>query len=1377
MHATQRELRRCLAARGWTSPRRHLSRFARMPKYDTITPVIIRHVQRALVLLVSLVTLLFLTGNPVWAQIGPHEAGNLPNIGDKVSGQPMTIIIRVGDSPGTIASTINKYRGAGPVVVRITGVTVATTPGGATSIANALNGVTDVLPAGTIVVYGNEMNNLYHEWKSRGRPGEGEDTSADVRAAAQQYAELFVAFSGALSDHYQAAVSTVDVYNGEFRYEPWVEGAAAAYAAADTLVANAYEIPGILTADAAVSAIEAATGMTVSFLTEFGPDPAVSVKEHLDFLTSTTPPRGLTATTLVPNKCGDREFRTDGSTPEPWLYFVDGKLYDVYGAEVQVSEGNNCEGAGFGVGDNVYLFPKDYGEELDKYLANSQVYCAPPQVYEPQPSNRKVIGMDPGPCLEGDDLGPDANGVYANVGDNYCDQVEYEVVHAQETYNLNGMLFPLFRTDSGSISIESDLSRVNPGEPIADAFKRNARADYAPQFYLTNPQQQCLNAVRFIKFAQQKCEDSSLGGDDCGGNITVTMPDGSNTRLFNLAGVLPSEAICENFEENLQEDDQVAQAVRSITPMTPNIYKMGFYVQHTLLVDNDIPFLVSYALETLSMWFTGREALGNSHEKVEVVPIWYLSGLTASQYEEHESGRVYLIDPDDYQPGVTIDTIPDIQPEQIPENNSNFSGPLWATYAPALPDFIQKRFAVDRAQTVVENMAWYRFMDGKFGQTLTNVPGVGEVMLPFRCLNPEDCFCYTDSETDPADAACLNQDWGELGDAFPDYGGFEMTFDYADMLKRKLLRRINAGIQTTVQYPNALDPDNDGPPGPLSGRSFGYGVCPVEDFNEGEQLYGLQETARKIGHKALQELREPRTPIERLTSAIDFKVLSVPAILKLHHTGMPYKELRTVRSYLILPDDAVSIETLQSYVAPMFLSPQMYGSIVSGENPILPFPDELQGSEKWLSAFLRTSGLQRTITAKDEGYIKEQVTPHRPIFCNGVLCNCGEQIGPSVERNWIDVDDFEPQPPTSGNGCFAIGAADSSLVNVTKPFGTDENPQTPGNLWTLHEFLRRMAFTPSHMQAYAEYPGLEDFYMGEGAQFGALEDDELGDPTNNITLTQYIAAFLEGVGQTYTAANRTNSCNLVYIDQTKAQQLGDALSTLFQHDSFRASMPGYPNSHLYSDCGGTVCVDYISQITTSVPVCSGNHFVNPLIAFAVAMNETAGLSGDIAWHYGCNVPAFTKYLPNATLDGLACTVTNAAGNEVINPALIARYGQLSTQVRDACVDVSGGGDRNVAANQQLSPAEGLICFMSVAQSQCILGNSDAQMLQEYGYNPQDSGAQGSVENLLGRIDDLLTLSHRRLGNELPENQDVIEALGIIRQARNELTMRLAACPK
>ncbi len=42
----------------------------------------------------------------------------------------------------------------------------------------------------------------------------------------------------------------------------------------------------------------------------------------------------------------------------------------------------------------------------------------------------------------------------------------------------------------------------------------------------------------------------------------------------------------------------------------------------------------------------------------------------------------------------------------------------------------------------------------------------------------------------------------------------------------------------------------------------------------------------------------------------------------------------------------------------------------------------------------------------------------------------------------------------------------------------DERPETPGQVFSFFEFVRRMVFTPLHMQSYTEYPGLKEFYTG-----------------------------------------------------------------------------------------------------------------------------------------------------------------------------------------------------------------------------------------------------------------------------------------------------------
>ena len=72
----------------------------------------------------------------------------------------------------------------------------------------------------------------------------------------------------------------------------------------------------------------------------------------------------------------------------------------------------------------------------------------------------------------------------------------------------------------------------------------------------------------------------------------------------------------------------------------------------------------------------------------------------------------------------------------------------------------------------------------------------------------------------------------------------------------------------------------------------------------------------------------------------------------------------------------------------------------------------------------------------------------------------------------------------------------------------------------------------------------------------------------------------------------------------------------------------------------------------------GRTYVNPFAIFAAVLTDN-GLNRDqeIAWHFSCNIPAFSNYNLDATYNGLQCTVETDGGHTVINPVLIAMSSQ------------------------------------------------------------------------------------------------------------------------
>lgn len=287
--------------------------------------------------------------------IGPHEAGNSPSIEGIIDGLPMVIILRAGEvTDGNLArtwtETKDKYQNANPLIVRIGEVTFNTTIRQAEQTANAI--VQMGFPEGTIVVYGNELNNLYKEWGSRSSPPEAPATSSELIKAAEEYAGLFKAFADITQPSgLKAAVAPVDLYNYYFPPDKWMQtvGDMGSYDLALATVANAYDTyrvtsggtdgPGIDTVLDAIKNIEEKTGKPVDFLTEIGPHPDESIQAHIDYLNTVAQPTNsagfpLKASTLIENKCNNST--TDDSS-NSWLFYVKGKVFDKAGREVDAT--------------------------------------------------------------------------------------------------------------------------------------------------------------------------------------------------------------------------------------------------------------------------------------------------------------------------------------------------------------------------------------------------------------------------------------------------------------------------------------------------------------------------------------------------------------------------------------------------------------------------------------------------------------------------------------------------------------------------------------------------------------------------------------------------------------------------------------------------------------------------------------------------------------------------------------------------------------------------------------------------------------------------------------------------------------------------------
>lgn len=1098
--------------------------------------------------------------------IGPHEAGNIPNIGGKVNGVPMVIMLYADSSIEQMISTIIRYSSATPKVLRITGVNDTTTTEDATALAQKLNQLVNITPQGTIVVYGNELNNLEVEWKNK---------NISVAAAGAKYAPLFTAFHNALDrNHFRSAPSPLDVYNSVYNWEEFYTPAASAYQRADVIVANAYEIPRIKkTAASAIADVEAKTGRSVVFLTEFGFDPEASLEEGVRFLRENDPPNGLQAATLVPNKCGDRAFKTDGSTQDPWLYYIKGEVFNKEGQKVVIGSGNECGGStSYTTLDPVLIYPRlDKDQHLiqqspdltledtawRRYLANTQVYCAPAQVFYRTNANTLDTTNGLPNCNEAGDLGP---GGQTQLGDGRCQSTEFPVLDTKTELNISTLSFPLFRDEKGGISIEADLSRVDSSDTFFEAAKRNAKPEYAPQFYLTSPETQCLNAVRYANYVENVCETwyEPGGGAEqadsaekntptdgrCGADIDVNLPDGSVRTVLDLKNeFLPNEGICKNYNVEVGDpDSRLAQAIRSIQPHTPRVYKMGFLVQHNFSYDDNLSLANQFnpdqkIHQKIINWFQGAVAetipslSQRPGEKIDIVPIWYHVGMAASKFDNFQAKRPYAINPD----------IP-TETEFSSEETKQFTGGIFQTYNSVLQPEHQSFIETNVRNYVLGNNDLMKFMAHHFQTSGTRIASTKNVyfqnsdvarwsadplgwtrnsydtairsgsdkyhQFPMPCLHGEACFCFGNGD----DEQCINQTYDEIKNGFPE--NFEASESYLNAMRRQIIYRINSGIQATHLYPqNIIDPHKDDvtwTDGSVSMRHFGgtQALCEIDQENIRQ---GWQEDVSEIESDAHQT--RPNF-ISSIVANMRSKVLGWAGRDSLStnttYPGGPNEvdmlKNRVERTYLILPDDSIKIGVVQNILLRTFLPPETYVSLITGEHPLLPIREWYaekgiisNGVIAALSAHLRVNGAVRTVDTESDGYL--QVVPVQyEVTAEG----CGSRVSDpgAIDRStlpWVPKNPDPERAPSLENGCVALESLDESLVGIRGEIEgeePDERPEAPGGPYALFEFVRRMAFTPLHMQSYKEYPGLEEFYLGgANARTAQSERERLANQT------------------------------------------------------------------------------------------------------------------------------------------------------------------------------------------------------------------------------------------------------------------------------------------
>lgn len=999
----------------------------------------------------------------------------------------------------------------------------------------------------------------------------------------------------------------------------------------------------------------------------------------------------------------------------------------------------------------VFIFPQTTDlTEWKKYLANTHAYCAPTQVNWPETTGEAPPLAN---CTPSGDVDPLNAG--ANNGNNICDPTEYPAVEYQENYNLQNFTLPLFRDQNGDISIESDLSRVSPTDTLAQAAKRLSRSDYAPQFYLSSPQLQCLNAARYLQYVNQTCAEYEEDPTACLAKQDFELEDGTEM-TWDSAVTYLTEARCLDTEQDITGDSVLAKLIRSISPETPQMFKMGFLVQYNTMFSSKDPLRSGqYLIKRLAAWLKNdpRPEDPQQGEAVTIVPVWYQSGITANEFTADQI-RSYPIDPTNPQ-----------ETDEINVDNSNFSGPLWKTYQPVLPLNVQERIYQEKAEIVKETYDLLNIFENppnpldNLTVSFRGKEYTTSGMLPctnwqcIACRVGEKSLC-TEEAIDQLEAMAFS---------FPNPFRRQITqsddtevsvagMNFLTQLEKLVVARVNSGVQKTWPYTNGQPPRENASFGPLSERIFNpIDGCWIDQENK---HLGESEQAENINYNAEQQL-EPEGEENASRPSLITTISNVfRGKITWGTPDGPEQQLHQSRTYLILPDESIDIDVAQAYITPMFLSPEMYDSIMKGENPIYPWKETNPDAE-YLSAFLRTSGYDRQHFSEEEGYAQyRQKTTRYQEICEAlpdtasattrIECSCSDTIvqeGSTADSLlfWESYpQEKESQEPTLENGCTKVEYQQVKKSTVTVSGNQpDTNPESnievPGKTIALHEFLRRMAFTPHYLSQ--EYKDLESFYQG------ARTSLNLPESVQSESLSGYFQELINNLSHAYTNTIPANMCGVMFVDQPSAKEYGDFMKEFFSSDIFVDYLRGSSNPAFLGDCGGQSCIDTMADIAASTPVGNGEYYLNPLALLAVVLEENGRSRSGIEWHYSCNTPAFTNYNLSATVDGLQCTVKNGAGHTVINPVLVALSSQQffgRTDVVSTCV--APGAVKDVAGQKENTYLDGLGCFITVMQSQFRFGNNDVEAMQSYNY-----GNPGKL--IYDRLQEMATEYSRHAGDD------------------------------
>lgn len=293
--------------------------------------------RKAFVFLILFLGLFFVFKKELHAQVNGNNVGPELPYGTEGSG----VIAKTGYT-GTAAiilslgGNVNNYAPSTKTIIRVTDIKHGASIQVVQDFANKLNNATFNNGAPTLVVFGNELNNLDPvEWNN---PSQGETS------AAQEYATLFNAFSRTINhSKYIVAPAPPDLYQGPYNghfYDPqaWITAFKNSVdcSLVNTLVANIFKLDSVSDWKTKYTAVQQICGKSVTHFEGWGADPKASIKDQIDFLKTEGLPGGVsTGTSLIVNNCSGFGGNSGGTaeSAKAWLYWIPTQPDKVYNAD------------------------------------------------------------------------------------------------------------------------------------------------------------------------------------------------------------------------------------------------------------------------------------------------------------------------------------------------------------------------------------------------------------------------------------------------------------------------------------------------------------------------------------------------------------------------------------------------------------------------------------------------------------------------------------------------------------------------------------------------------------------------------------------------------------------------------------------------------------------------------------------------------------------------------------------------------------------------------------------------------------------------------------------------------------------------------------